>query len=151
MKLALLFGALVLAVVPAMALAAPSEKGAEKGKGSEKKADPTPGPKAGLPAKAKAYGRYCKEASRKKEEGEKQSEFARCVTRMARAANNERMAARKACRGLSKKHEPKGEKGTEFSRCVKGVAQLRREEKRQQRQEEREQKEEEEKAESEEP
>jgi hypothetical protein len=133
-KVALLIGAFVLALAPAMALAAAG------GKSGEHKADPTPGPKAGLPAKAKAYGRYCKDASRKHVKGEKGTEFSRCVTAMAKAANSERMKARRACKGLSKKHV-KGEKGTEFSRCVVAAAHLRRDEKRQQRQEEKEQKE----------
>lgn len=135
-KVALLIGAFVLALVPTMALAA------NGGKGGEHKADPTPGPNAGLPAKAKAYGRYCKDASRKHVKGEKGTEFSRCVTAMAKAANSERMKARRACKGLSKKHV-KGEKGTEFSRCVTAAAHLRRDEKKQQRQEEKEQKEEE--------
>lgn len=144
-KVALLIGALVLAVAPAMALAMPSGQGGANGKGGEHKADPTPGPKASLPEKAKAYGRYCKEESREHVKGEKGTAFSRCVTRMAQAANHERMKARKACRGLSKKHV-KGEKGTEFSRCVTAAAKLRREERRQQRQEEREEKEAESKA-----
>ena len=40
----------------------------------------TPGPKAGLPAKAKAYGRYCKDQSKKHVEGEKGTPFSRCVS-----------------------------------------------------------------------
>jgi hypothetical protein len=87
--------------------------------------DPTPGPKAGLPAKAKAYGRYCKGESKRHVKGEKGTAFSRCVTSMAKAANNGSLAPGRACKGLSKKHV-RGEKGTEFSRCVKAAAKLRR-------------------------
>ncbi|MBW8059767.1 MAG: hypothetical protein FVQ78_05420 [Solirubrobacterales bacterium] len=121
-KIALVTGALALGASPGLAVAmhdgnSPHGKGAANAK--------TPGPKAGLPAKAKAYGRYCRGTSKKHVKGEKGTEFSRCVTAMAKAAKNERMNPRKACRGLSKKHV-KGEKGTEFSRCVKAAAKLRR-------------------------
>lgn len=43
---------------------------------------------------------------------------------MAKAAKNERLTARQACKSLSKKHV-KGEKGTPFSRCVSAAAKLR--------------------------
>ncbi|HWM64336.1 MAG TPA: hypothetical protein VNP96_10155 [Solirubrobacterales bacterium] len=86
--------------------------------------DPTPGPKAGLPAMAKAYGRYCQGKSKEHVAGEKGTEFSRCVTAMARAANDEKMPPGRACKTESKKHV-KGEKGTAFSRCVKAVARLR--------------------------
>ena len=85
----------------------------------------TPGPGASLPEKAKAYGVYCKGESKKHVKGEKGTPFSRCVTAMAKAAHDERSAARKACKGLSKKHV-KGEKGTQFSRCVKAAAQVRK-------------------------
>ena len=52
--------------------------------------------------------------------------FSRCVTAMAKAAQDENVNPRKACKGLSKKHV-KGEKGTEFSRCVKAAAKMRQE------------------------
>jgi hypothetical protein len=140
-KVALVVGALVLAVAPALALAMPSGQGEAHGKGHgqgpeyEAGEGNPPGPKAGLPEKAKAYGRYCKGASRKHVKGEKGTEFSRCVTAMAKAANHERMTAREACKGLGKKHE-KGQKGTEFSRCVTAAAKLRREEHRKEREEE---------------
>jgi hypothetical protein len=134
--IALVVGVLAMTATPA--LAGKPEGVPPKGKGQETgnaptytPADPTPGPKDGLPAKAKAYGRYCKGASKKHVKGEKGTEFSRCVTAMAKAASGERTNPRKACQGLSKKHV-KGEKGTEFSRCVKAAAKL----KRQQRQEE---------------
>jgi hypothetical protein len=88
----------------------------------------TPGPKAGLPAKAKAYGRYCQDQSKKQEEGEKGTPFSRCVTAMAKLANGKTSSPRKACKELSKKHD-KGEQGTPFSRCVSHGAQLLRDQK----------------------
>jgi hypothetical protein len=134
-KIAVITGALVLTAAPALA-ANPHEgdppfgHGHGQGHGPHytpgEPGNPTPGPKAGLPAQAKAYGRYCKEqgASKKHVKGEKGTEFSRCVKAMAKAANEEKTNPAKACKGLSKKHV-KGEKGTEFSRCVKAAAKLR--------------------------
>jgi hypothetical protein len=86
---------------------------------------PPPGPKAGLPEKAKAYGRYCQGASKEHVDGEPGTAFSRCITAMAKAAQSDSIHPRKACKGLSKKHV-KGEKGTEFSRCVKAAARMRK-------------------------
>jgi hypothetical protein len=124
-KLAVITGVLALTAAPA--LAAKPDGVPPYGKGQA-----TPGPKAGLPAKAKAYGRYCKGESRKHVKGEKGTPFSRCVTAMAKAVNNEtpngeRINPRKACQGLSKKHVKGGEPGTEFSRCVKAAAKAQRE------------------------
>ncbi len=134
LKIALVTAALALACGSA-ALAAgkpegspPYGKGAANGKGSTyTPSEPTPGPKAGLPAKAKAYGRYCQGKSKKHVEGENGTEFSRCVTNMAQAVTHKNMAPGQVCKGESKKHV-KGEKGTEFSRCVKGVNDLRKKE-----------------------
>jgi hypothetical protein len=140
MKLKVFFAVVtgVMALMAAPALGAgkpetipPTGKGQPNNGPEYTPADPTPGPKAGLPEKARAYGRLCKGTSRKHVKGEKGTEFSRCVTAMAKVANNEWMNPRKACQGLSKKHV-KGEKGTEFSNCVKAAAKL----KRQQREEE---------------
>jgi hypothetical protein len=90
----------------------------------------TPGPKAGLPAKAKAYGRYCKGESKKHVKGEKGTPFSRCVTAMAKLAKGQTASPRRACKSESRKHV-KGEKGTPFSRCVKGGAKLLRRKHRQ--------------------
>jgi hypothetical protein len=131
MKLALFTAVLALSVAPGFAVAKhdgdpPHGKGAANGKGPNyTPGNPTPGPKAGLPAKAKAYGRYCKGESKKHVKGEKGTPFSRCVTAMAKASKHEKMNPSRACRGLSKKHV-KGEKGIEFSRCVKAAAKLRR-------------------------
>jgi hypothetical protein len=134
MKIALVTGALALAAGPAAQAAGQPEGVPPHGKGQVNgtgptytPGDPTPGPKAGLPEKAKAYGRYCKGESRMHVKGEKGTPFSRCVTAMARAANHENMAPGRACKGESRKHV-KGEKGTPFSRCVKSVAKLRHQE-----------------------
>jgi hypothetical protein len=97
--------------------------------GTERKPAP-PGPKAGLPAKAKAYGRYCKDQSKKHVEGEKRTPFSKCVTAMAKLATGKTSSPRKACKELDK--TPKeGEKGTPFSRCVSDGAKLLRDQKAQ--------------------
>lgn len=129
-----LLGALVLVLAPAALAAQPTEPGSQ-GKGpqytpeipqSPEKPDETPGPKAPLPEKAKAYGVYCKTESRKHVKGEKGTAFSRCVTAMARAATNEDLTPRQACKDESREHV-KGEKGTAFSRCVTAAAKLRQE------------------------
>lgn len=129
-KIALVIGALSLAAVPATSLAVqPAEPGNGHGqaKGPEYKPDPpAPGPGAGLPEKAKAYGRYCQGESKKHVKGEKGTAFSRCVTAMAKAATNG-ATPKQACKGLSKKHV-KGEKGTPYSRCVVAAAKLRSQE-----------------------
>jgi hypothetical protein len=106
----------------------PSEK-PPANQGTEHK-PATPGPKAGLPAKAKAYGRFCKDQSKKRsdaEEGTKGTPFSQCVTAMAKLASDATDSPRKACKDLSKEHV-EGEKGTPFSTCVKQGAKLMREE-----------------------
>jgi hypothetical protein len=114
----ILTSAAIALVVPAMALATP---GNGKGQGQGPNYETAP------PPHAKAYGKYCKGESKKHVKGEKGTEFSRCVTAMARAANHPNQAPGKVCKGKSKKHV-KGEKGTEFSRCVKAVVQLRHDE-----------------------
>lgn len=128
LKIALVVGALSLATAPAIALATQPEdpgNGNGQAKGPQYSPEPpTPGPKAGLPEKAKAYGRYCQGESKKHVKGEKGTAFSRCVTAMAKAATNDDLTPKQACKGLSKKHV-KGEKGTPFSRCVVAAAKLR--------------------------
>ena len=100
--------------------------------GTENKPD-TPGPRASLPAKARAYGRYCKDQSKKRSEaaeGTKGTPFSQCVTAMAKVATGKSSSPRAACKDLSKKRVD-GEKGTPFSRCVAGGARLLREQKAQ--------------------
>ena len=126
-RIAIVIGALALAVTPAMALASqPTNPG--KGNGPEYAPEKgTPGPKAPLPDKAKAYGTYCKDESKKHVKGEKGTPFSQCVTAMAKLAHDEKMTAKQACKELSKKHV-KGEKGTPFSQCITAAAKLRKQE-----------------------
>jgi hypothetical protein len=91
----------------------------------------TPGPKAGLPAKARAYGRFCEGQSKKRSdatEGTKGTPFSQCVTAMAKLATGATDSPRKACKDLSKEHS-EGGKGTPFSACVTQGAKLLREQK----------------------
>jgi hypothetical protein len=131
-KIALVTGVLALSAGPAFAAAhhdgsPPHGKGQAKGKGpTYTPAPPTSGPKDGLPAQAKAYGRYCQGESKKHVKGEKGTAFSRCVRNMAQAANQEHKSPGQVCKGESKKHV-KGEKGTAFSRCVTAAAKLRKE------------------------
>ena len=104
-KLALLGTVVACGIVPAIAVA---------------KAPP---PTASLPAKAKAYGRYCQNQSKKHIAGQKGTPFSQCVTAMAKLANGQTNSPKVACAGMSKKHA-QGEKGTPFSRCVAGGAKL---------------------------
>ena len=133
-KIALVTGALALAIGPAAFAAGKPEGDPPYGSAhghngpNYNPAEPTPGPKAGLPEQAKAYGRYCKGESKTHEKGEKGTAFSRCVRQMAQAANHEHMAPGRVCKEESRKHE-KGVPGTPFSRCVKNVAQLRKHEK----------------------
>ena len=125
--IALITGAFALCALPALGMADAGGVPNANAKGpTYTPGNPTPGPKAGLPEKAKAYGRYCQGESKKHVKGEKGTAFSRCVTAMAKAANNENLTPHQACKGTSKKHV-KGEKGTPFSRCVKAAAQLRKE------------------------
>ena len=85
--------------------------------------DSSPGPKAGLPAKAKAYGRYCQGESKKHVDGQQGTPFSQCVTAMAKLANGNTDNPAKACKGLEKKHV-EGQKGTPYSQCVSAAAKL---------------------------
>lgn len=127
LKIAAVLGVLALAAVPALALAnQPATHGQGNGHGPEYTPAPeTPGPSAGLPEKANAYGVYCKGQSKKHVAGQKGTPFSQCVTAMAKAASDARLSPGQACKGMSRKHV-KGEKGTLFSRCVKGVAKLKK-------------------------
>ena len=74
----------------------------------------TPGPRAGLPAKARAYGRFCKDESKKHSdaaEGTKGTPFSQCVTAMAKLANGQSSSPRTACTALSTKRSD-GAEGT---------------------------------------
>jgi len=122
--LALVSAATALSAAPALATQPDGVPPANQGTAHSPKAnDATPGPKAGLPAKAKAYGRYCQGESKKHVEGQKGTPFSQCVTAMAKLANGNTDNAAKACQGESKKHV-EGQKGTPYSQCVSAAAKL---------------------------
>jgi hypothetical protein len=127
LKIALVTGVVALAWGSAALAAKPADVPKGNGPTYTPGEPPTPGPKDGLPAQAKAYGRYCKGESKKHVKGEKGTEFSRCVKNMAQAATQGDKAPGQICKGESKKHV-KGEKGTDFSRCVKDVVALRKQE-----------------------
>jgi hypothetical protein len=125
-KTAALTVALALAASPALALPpqAPSNNGTQHApSGAPSNNTNTPGPHASLPAKAKAYGRYCQSFSKKHVAGTPGTPFSKCVTAMAKLASGDTSSPRHACRNESKKHVD-GEKGTAFSRCVVAGAKL---------------------------
>lgn len=122
-RIAALAGVAAMLLTPAAALAGGPEYAPEH---PAHPTHPTPGPKASLPEKAKAYGVYCRHESKKHVKGEKGTAFSRCVTLAAKMANHPKMTAKAACRGESKKHE-RGVKGTKFSRCVVKAAQIKKE------------------------
>ena len=82
-----------------------------------------PPPTASLPAKAKAYGRYCHDQNKMHVAGQKGTPFSQCVTAMAKLATGKTDSPKVACNAMSKKHVA-GEKGTPFSRCVAAGAKL---------------------------
>jgi hypothetical protein len=119
-KTAVLTVALALMAAPALALppVVPGSNGNQhSGSDVPSKHTNTPGPHASLPAKAKAYGRYCQGFSKKHVAGTPGTPFSRCVTAMAKLATHKSDSPREACRNQSKKHVS-GEKGTPHSRCV---------------------------------
>ena len=130
-KAALLVSGLALVVSPAVAFASgsPSNPGAPDNQGTQNAAanQPSdtgqPGPGASLPAKAKAYGRYCQNQSKKHVAGQKGTPFSQCVTAMAKLAHGSTTSPKAACASMSKKHVA-GQKGTPFSNCVSGGAKL---------------------------
>ena len=138
-KVLVLAGLLALCAAPALALPsqAPSNQGTSHapttpaGPPSDvppdnqgtANADSTPGPHASLPEKAKAYGFYCQDQSKKHTEGQTGTAFSRCVTAMAKLATGQTSSPRRACHTESRHHK-KGEKGTPFTRCVKAGAKL---------------------------
>jgi hypothetical protein len=82
-----------------------------------------PGPRAGLPATGKAYGRYCRGESKKHVKGMKGTPFSQCVTAMAKLAKGETKSPHSSCTSEPKTHV-EGHKGTPYSLCVAGGARL---------------------------
>ena len=84
-KIAVLVGALMLMLAPSAALAQGVEYAPAPPEHPTHSAHPTPGPKASLPEKAKAYGVYCRGFSKKHVKGAKGTPFSRCVVAAAQA------------------------------------------------------------------
>jgi hypothetical protein len=130
-KAALLMSGLALVVSPAVALASgvPSNPGAPNNHGTQtaaanKPSNPgPPAPGASLPAKAKAYGRFCQNQSKTHVAGQKGTPFSQCVTAMAKLASGSTSSPTTACATLSKQHVA-GQKGTPYSNCVADAAKL---------------------------
>ena len=105
--------------------------------GAAKQAAKTPGPNAGHAAKAKAYGKYCANQSKKHVAGQKGTPFSQCVTAMAKAAKAAKAAEAakaagttvtkpspaKACAAMSKK-KVGDEKKSAYSKCVVAAAKV---------------------------
>ncbi|HLH64739.1 MAG TPA: hypothetical protein VKV27_03490 [Solirubrobacteraceae bacterium] len=83
----------------------------------------TPGPGAGLPAVARAYGRYCRAESRDHVAGQRGTPFSQCVVAMARVATGASANPTAAC-ATESRHHVAGQRGTPFSVCVSGAAKL---------------------------
>jgi hypothetical protein len=136
-KLAILTATMALGAAPALALGPPSgtpiptntgtshmptTPGSQGSQGTANK-PATPGPSASLPAKAKAYGKFCQGESKTHVAGTPGTPFSKCVTDMAKLANGSSKNPRTACKDESKKHVA-GTPGTPFSQCVSGGAKL---------------------------
>ncbi|MEA2192928.1 MAG: hypothetical protein QOI73_3049 [Solirubrobacteraceae bacterium] len=123
-KIAGCLAALTLMATPALATPGnvPDNQGTANATAQKAK---TPGPDASATSKAKAYGKYCADQSKKHVEGTKGTPFSLCVTAMAKAANDKAISPKTACKTLSKKHV-KGTKNTPFSKCVHAANELRK-------------------------
>jgi hypothetical protein len=125
--------AIALAATPALGAGPPADTPNRDSNPGVEQRQGEPGPKAGLPAKARAYGRYCQEQSKKRyeaAEGTRGTPFSQCVTAMAKLAREATESPRKACAELSRKRV-EGARGTPFSACVRQGARLLREQRAQ--------------------
>ena len=77
--------AVTLVAVPAAALASgsPSNRGTQNAAAHRSGTSEHPGPDSSLPAKAKAYGRYCQGQGKRHVAGQAGTPFSQCVTAMA--------------------------------------------------------------------
>jgi len=118
--------ALLCLTVPAVSWAQgpPDNQGTQNAATHKKGSDTNEAaPNASLPAKAKAYGRYCQNQSKTHVAGQKGTPFSQCVTAMAKAASGTVASPSTACAGVSKTHVA-GQKGTPFSQCKQAAAKL---------------------------
>jgi hypothetical protein len=117
--------AIVLLATPTAALANSDTHGPPAGHGHKPATKAPPGPKASLPAKAKAYGFYCRGESKRHVAGQKGTPFSLCVTAMAKLATGKTENPARACKDESHKHVA-GQKGTPFSQCVRAAARMQK-------------------------
>lgn len=132
---------LALGATPASALERPVAPTAGETSGSTQRtaerpvtggeSRPTADSNPGTARTLAAPGRYCKDASKKRVEGQKGTAFAACVKGQAQVRRGKTESPREACKGASKKRV-KGEKGTAFSTCVKAAAKLLKDQKAEQ-------------------
>jgi hypothetical protein len=123
-KVAVLTTGLALLAAPvALASGPPDNQGTKNAALHKQTSSTLPGPAASLPAKAKAYGRYCQGQSKSHVAGQKGTPFSQCVTAMAKLATSSSNSPKTACAALSKAHVT-GQKGTPFSQCVAAGAKL---------------------------
>src|SRR3954447_25978525 len=126
---AAIVGALALSAAPALAVDEHAHDGAGTPPSNQGTAHQqttktnTPGPKASLPAKAKAYGRYYQGESKKHVAGTPGTPFSKCVTAMAKVAHDQ-ASAKNACKTESRKKAAGAERSA-FSICVSGAAKLK--------------------------
>jgi len=113
----------LLTAAPALAVSSNANSHATENASTHSAKPATPGPKASLPEKAKAYGVFCNKESKKHVAGQKGTPFSQCVTALAKVATGTTTNTKKACSTLSKKHIA-GQKGTPFSQCVTAAAKL---------------------------
>ena len=119
-KAAALLASSAMLIAPAAALAEGPTYAPEKPAHPAHPTKPMPGPKASLPAKAKAYGVYCRGASKKHEKGKKGTPFSQCVTGAAKAVTVP-TTAKAACKGVPKERV-QGQKRTSYAECVVAAA-----------------------------
>lgn len=81
-------------------------------------------PGAAPPAALRAYGKYCKEESRKHVAGRAGTPFSLCVAAMAELASGTTTSWKTACAPLSKKHV-RGRRSTPYGLCLWAAAQMR--------------------------
>jgi hypothetical protein len=124
MKLAVLAGALALVAVPALAGAdVPNDHSNVPNDPGTSLKPTNPGPKASLPELAKAYGVRCQDMNKDKKKDQPgetgKTDFAKCVTDMARLTVGSVDTPKQACSNLTKKHV-KGQKRSSYAICVSG-------------------------------
>jgi hypothetical protein len=122
-KIASLTAVVAALAIPGAALATPPSNAGTQNAATHTQAPSTPGPNASQADKAKAYGKYCQNQSKKHVEGQTGTPFSQCVTAMAKLASGTTSSPTVACKTLSKKHV-EGQNGTPFSRCVAAGAKL---------------------------